>query len=140
MENVKKFYDALANDKGLQEKAIKFNAKYKGEPPSDDEAKAELISFAKAEGYEFTMAEFDAYSKKAQPVSDEVMEMVAGGAFNKNNCFCALGGGGKDPETGRTCACVVSGGGKADNEGSYLCCVAAGWIDKSGEGSNSPYI
>ena len=129
MENVKKFFDALANDKGLQEKAMKVNAKYKDDQLSDDKAKAELISFAKAEGYEFTMADYDAYSKKAQPVSDEIAETAAGGAYKQKDCFCVVGGGGKDKDTGRVCACVVSGLGPLDDEHQRLVCTVGGWVD-----------
>ena len=128
MENVKKFYDALANDKGLQERAATLNEKYKGEQPNEDIVKAELLSFAKAEGYEFTADEYDAYSKQAKPVSDETSEIAAGGAFNPNNCFCAVGGGGKDSVTGNTCACVLYGIGKSDENGKILYCELAGWI------------
>ena len=136
MENVKKFYDALARDKGVKERAAALSEKYKGEQPNEDIVKAELLSFAKAEGYEFTADEYEAYSKQAKPVSDETAEIAAGGAFNPNNCFCAVGGGGKDPETGNTCACVIGGGGKMDNEGKVLHCIAAGWI-KNAQGSSS---
>ena len=128
MGNVKKFYDALANDKGLKERAAALNEKYKGEQPNEDIVKTELLSFAKAEGYEFTADEYDAYSKQAKPVSDETAEIAAGGAFNKNTCFCAVGGGGKDSVTGNTCACVILGGGKADETGKGLVCELAGII------------
>ena len=130
MENVKKFYNALANDKGVKERAATLNEKYKGEQLNEDIVKAELLSFAKSEGYEFTADEFDAYSKQAQPVSDETAEMAAGGAFNKNTCFCAVGGGGKDPVTGNTCACVAVGFGEDDENGRYLNCYFGGWIGK----------
>ena len=129
MENLKIFYNALANDKGMQERAAALNEKYKGEVPRENTVKAELLSFAKAEGYEFTLDDYDAYSKQAKPVSDEIADKAAGGAYNKNNCFCAVGGGGKDPETGRTCVCVLGGGGRVDKNGNGLFCIAAGWID-----------
>ena len=128
MENVKKFYDALANDKGLKERAAALNEKYKGEQPNEDIVKAELLSFAKAEGYEFTANEFDAYSKQAKPVSDETAELAAGGLHNYDLCFCAAGGGGKDPDTGIVCACVLGGGGKKDARGQYLQCILLGKI------------
>ena len=129
MENVKKFYNALANDKGMQDRAAALNEKYKGEVPCETTVKAELLSFAKAEGYEFTADEVDAYSKQAKPVSDETTELAAGGLYNKNSCFCAVGGGGTDPDTGQKCACVLGGGGKADKEGNWLFCLAAGWVE-----------
>ena len=128
MENVKKFYDVLANDKGVQERAAALSEKYKGKQPSEDVVKAELLSFAKAEGYEFTADEFDAYSKQAQPVSDEIADKAAGGAYDDGVCFCAIGGGGKDSVTGNVCACVFVGTGKADEQGDYLDCKLAGWV------------
>jgi len=128
MENVKKFYDALANDKGLKDRAAALSEKYKGEQPNEDIVKAELLSFAKSEGYEFTADEFDAYSKQAKPVSDETAEIATGGAFNPNNCFCVVGGGGKDPVSGNTCACILIGTGYNDENKNCLNCELAGWI------------
>jgi len=128
VENVKKFYDALVSDKGVKERATALNEKYKGEQPNEDIVKSELLSFAKAEGYEFTADEFDAYSKQAKPVLDETTELAAGGAYNKNTCFCAVGGGGKDPATGNICACVVAGVGPKDENGKCLACDLAGLI------------
>ena len=128
MENVKKFYDALVSDKGLQERAAALNEKYKDEAPNENESKAQLLSFAKSEGYEFTADEFETYSKQAKPVSDDITDAAAGGAYDDGLCFCAIGGGGKDPVTGNTCACVVVGIGKADNEGNCLQCSLAGWV------------
>ena len=130
MENVKKFYDALANDKGLQERAAALNEKHKGEEPCETTVKAELLSFAKSEGYEFTADEYETYSKQAKPVSDETTELAAGGVYNKNTCFCAVGGVGKDPATGISCACVVVGGGPNDKDGKCLVCDFAGMILK----------
>ena len=128
MENVKKFYDALANDKGMRDRAAALNEKYKGEKQCDNTVKTELLAFAKAEGYDFTVDELDAYSKQAQPVTDETAEMAADGAYDSNTCFCAVGGGGKESETGKSCACVAYGEGAVDSNNRYLHCVLAGWV------------
>ena len=130
MESVKKFYEALVSDKGLQERAAALNEKYKGEAPCENTVKAELLSFAKSEGFEFTLDEYDAYLKSAQPVSDEIASSAAGGAYNHNNCFCAVGGGGKDPVTGSVCACVIAGVGAKDETGVSLYCALGGAIQK----------
>ena len=127
MENVKKFYDALANDEAMRKRAEALNEML-GSQPGEDEIRAEMLAFAKAEGYIFTTEELDAYAKQAKPVSDDELETVAGGEYNPNNCFCVFGGGGKDPVTGNTCACVIGGVGKFDEKGNHLICLAAGWI------------
>jgi predicted ribosomally synthesized peptide with nif11-like leader len=127
MEKVKEFYDALASDEALRKRAEALNEKL-GEQSGEDEAKAEIIAFAKAEGYDFTAEELDAYAKQAKALSDDELETVAGGAYNPNDCFCAVGGGGKDSATGRTCACPWIGGGKPDDDGRGLACAWAGWV------------
>ena len=85
MENIKKFYDALSNDKALQERA---NALFKGDekpdettppfghPSKEGNNKAAVVAFANAEGYDFSLAELEAC---AQPLADDVMSAVAGG-------------------------------------------------------------
>ena len=78
METVKKFYDALANDEAMRKRGIASNEKL-GENPSADALKAETLAFAKAEGYDFTAAELDAYAKQAKPLSDDELDAVAGG-------------------------------------------------------------
>ena len=66
MENVKKFYDALTNDEALRERAKVLNGK----------DKAALVAFAKAEGYDFSLDDLEAYAK---PLTDNDMESAAGG-------------------------------------------------------------
>jgi len=126
MENVKKFYDALAHDKAMQEKASVLNKE--GEKPDEAAARASIVAFAKAEGYDFSVADLEAYVHTAKPLTDETLDAAAGGAFNCSNCFCIAGGGGKDPVTGHTCACVIGGGGKNDELGKSLICVLIGSI------------
>ena len=105
MENVKKFYDALANDKAMQERAKALAEKYKDGKPDDAAANADIAAFAKAEGYDFSIAELEEYAKQAKPLDDDQLDDVAGG---KAGCGCVSwgGGGGKD-ETGTfMCGCA----------------------------------
>ena len=76
MENVKKFYDALSNDKAMQERAIALNKE--GEKLDGAAMKAASIAFAKAEGYDFTLAELEAYAHAARPLTDESLDAAAG--------------------------------------------------------------
>ena len=87
MENIKKFYDALSNDKALQERAnalVKRDDKPDettppfGHPSKEGKDKAAVVAFANAEGYDFSLAELEAC---AQPLADDVMDAVAGGIF-----------------------------------------------------------
>ena len=110
MGNVKKFYEAIKTDEALRGRAQALDEKYKGETPDEAAVKADLIAFAKAEGYDFTADELDAYSKAPKHVDDDELEAVAGGANFLNDCFCIAGGGGK--HEGVTCACPMVGFGK----------------------------
>ena len=74
MENIKKFYDALSNDKAMQERAAALNKK--GEKSDKAAAKAAIVAFAKAEGYDFNLDDLESY---AAPLADDLMEAVAGG-------------------------------------------------------------
>jgi len=125
-ENVKLFYEAMAKDKSLQEKAKTISKKYEGQKSDDmqtDEIyQRDLIPLAKEAGYEFTLDELKEYSMEAnkptmREVSEEELAGVAGG-----NCVCFLGGGGT--LFGNTCACVIGGGGSGG--GRTCVCVAAG--------------
>ena len=167
MENVKKFYDALANDKAMQERANALNKE--GERPDEttppfghpskegnttppfghpskegnttppfghpskegnNEAavKAAIVAFAKAEGYDFSLSDLEAYAHTAKPLSNEALDAAAGGAYDPGTCLCVVGGGGKDPVTGHTCACVLGGGGKPDENGHFLFCIVGGFV------------
>ena len=113
MENVKKFYEAMASDKAMQERA---NALFKGDEKPDAAAlKATIIAFANAEGYSFAEAELEAYAKQAKPLSDEALDAAAGGS-GECGCFGVGGGGGTDPAGDVfACACVVGGVGTSKN-------------------------
>jgi len=123
MENIKKFYDALSNDKAMQDRAVALNKP--GEKLDEATAKATIIAFAKAEGYTFTEAELEAYAKQAKPMADESLDTAAGGT---GGCACVgVGGGGGTDKDGDSliCACVVSGGGATEGEAEDGICVCA---------------
>ena len=154
MENVKKFYDALSNDKAMQERAMDLVKK--GDKPDEttppfghpskegnttppfghpskegnDETavRTAIVAFAKAEGYDFTAADLEVYARQAKPLADESLDAAAGGAYDVLTCACLVGGGGNDPVTGHTCACVLGGGGKPDEKGKRLVCIGGGII------------
>ena len=124
MDNVKKFYEALANDKAMQERASALNKE--NEKPDDAAASAAIVTFAQAEGFSFTEADLNAYTKQAKPLADDSLDAVAGGTAG---CGCALGGGGGGTDSnGDTvgCACALVGVG-TNKHGDYICeCLGAG--------------
>ena len=124
MGDIKKFYDALASDEALRGRATALSAKYGEETPGKAAVAADLVSFAKAEGYSFSEKELADYSNQPYPLSDDELDAVAGGANNDTAaCFCAFGGGGT--QNGITCACVLGGGG-AGSPGPKLVCPILG--------------
>ena len=139
MENIKKFYDALSNDKAMQDRAMalvkKGDKTEKTTPPfghpskeGNDEAaaKAAIIAFAKAEGYTFTEAELEAYIKQAKPLNDEQLDAVAGGTAG---CGCvAIGAGGGTDKNGKdfVCSCVGYGLGGSDLQNGACACSFVG--------------
>jgi len=140
MENVKKFYDALANSDALKEKAAKLNEKYNETEKADEEAiTADIIALAASEGYSFTAEELAAYTKTAgkpapQELSQDELNAVAGGSnacvvcFDK--CICIVGGGGVHQDTHWVCVCVVGGVGGKCSRGYYLSCMVGGALSK----------
>ncbi|MCL2084300.1 MAG: Nif11 family protein [Oscillospiraceae bacterium] len=123
MGDIKKFYDALASDEALRERAAAMSEKYGEEKPGKAAVAADLIAFAKAEGYIFSEKELADYSNQPYPLSDDELDAVSGGAKDTVGCACAVGGGGT--YQGVTCACVLGGGGAGD-PGPKLKCVIAG--------------
>jgi len=129
-DNIKLFYEALAKDKALQEKAKAIGKKYEGQKTDDDKVKEiyqqELVPLARQAGYEFTLAELKEYAQESQKpgmreVSEEELAGVAGG-----NCACVLGGGG-DLDGGKVdCVCGVGGGGGTKDSGSWCVCAVYG--------------
>ena len=150
MEKAKQFYEALAYDAGMKERAAKL-AETGGEQPDKAAATAAILAFAKAEGYDFTAEELAAYAEtlpKPQAgteLTDDELNAVAGGAEGyltrcwDELCFCVVGGGGTHDsfygcKTGKiTCACVLGGGGAKCSKGKCLVCVVGGIVDWIGK-------
>jgi hypothetical protein len=95
MDNVKKFYEALAKDTAMQERAKPL---FGEKPEIDDAALDALVEFAAKEGYSFTADEARAYIKEdSGELSDDQLEAVAGGTCLLNLIavvFPNLGSGG----------------------------------------------
>ncbi len=125
VENVKKFYEVLAQDKEMQQKFTDLNQKYQGQQM--DEAKAmsvmeqEGLPMAAQMGYSFTMDDLKAYGEEMKQanvnceLSDEEMQAVTGGVF-----ACVIGGGGDGV------VCVGIGVGSGDNYSSFKFCFVFG--------------
>jgi len=129
VENIKRFYDALAKDEALRNMFKEIAKKYEGQKPDDEQADSicekELIPFAKSAGYDFTLEELKEYSRDAakpatRQLSEEELAAVAGGTCvcvvsgygNLGNgilCGCGIGGWGQGE--GQLCACFLGGGG-----------------------------
>jgi predicted ribosomally synthesized peptide with nif11-like leader len=141
MEKVKMFYDTLANDEALRDKANALNERYGDSKPDEAVIMADLIAFAKAEGYIFTADDVKAYvsaNTAPYPLDDDELEAVAGGwatqykgcygdTSGKFGCFCFVGGGNKCETDGSVCACVLGGGGKICSHRVKFVCVSYGW-------------
>jgi len=131
MDAVKKFYEALSKDEAMRAKLSALNEKYPNAQPEFAEAAEEIVAFAKAEGFAFTVDDLSAYAEsEGKEITEEQLAGVVGGLYDRNTCVCMVGGGGKDPETGHTCACVLGGGGRQDNKGYQLVCIGAGVVDR----------
>ena len=154
MEKVKQFYEALADDAGMKERAAKLS-EAGGEQPDKAAATAAILAFAKAEGYDFTAEELAAYAEAlpkpqgATELTDDEMNAVAGGGASGPNysrcwdgwCYCTVAGSGKHTGSntynaspgcstgGYTCACVIGGGGAKCSKGKCLVCPVVGVVD-----------
>jgi len=88
LEQVKAFFDAVAENKELQEKLNAADKAYNGDA-ADKAAVAEaiLLPIAKEAGYDFTAEEFIAYNQEAKAsqnnveLADDELEAVAGGEW-----------------------------------------------------------
>jgi len=111
-ENVKRFYEALAKDRELQEKFNVSGQHYKvqnlSEAEMDSLYEKEVLPAAKKAGFDFTLADLKAFAADNRPsglkeLSEEELAAVAGG------CGCAFLGGGADGD--KACSCFSSGTG-----------------------------
>ena len=131
VENVKKFYEAVAQDKEMQQKFTDLNQKYQGQPM--DEAKAmsvmaqEALPLASQLGYSFTMDELKAYGEEMQQanmnseLSEEEMKAVTGGDGTQFVCaFIGVGDG-----AGASGFCFLFGYGEYNRQSAS--CFLQGW-------------
>ena len=136
-ENVKLFYEALGMDKALQEKSTAIGEKYAGQKLDEAQTnliyQQELVPLAKEAGYDFTLAELQAYAEEAQKpgmreVSDDELATVAGGKY----CVCVLAGVGNSVGTDGSilaegsCVCALYGNGNWDGGKVNCVCVWGG--------------
>jgi len=130
-ENVKLFYEALAKDKALQEKAIAIGKKYESQKLDDAKTnfiyQQELVPLAKDAGYDFTLAELQEYASEIKKpgmreVSEEELTAVAGGQA----CACAVPGFGGITDTDMACICAGIGSGNFDGGKVDCVCVIGG--------------
>ncbi|MCL2249250.1 MAG: Nif11-like leader peptide family natural product precursor [Oscillospiraceae bacterium] len=142
MTNVQKFYEALAKDKTLQEKAQKLNEKYGDEKLPECEVLAESVRFAESEGYSFTIAELEEYMKAKKSemggeVDESELEAVAGGFVHQPKdisggcvCYWAGGGGGRhnNDEIAWGCGCAGYGQGGDAIAWHWICICMAGGV------------
>lgn len=94
MDSVKNFYEALAKDKAMQERAKELNSK---QIESEDDKIATIVEFANKEGYKITAQDVKDYIKESSTIdlSDNALEKVSGGVFcwlagGKGKCGCFL--------------------------------------------------
>ena len=89
VENVKKFYEAVAQDEALKQKFVQLSQKYQGQPMDEEKAMAlteqEVLPMAAQMGYSFTIDDVKSYelamqqAKMGCELSDEELQAVAGG-------------------------------------------------------------
>ena len=89
VENVKKFYEAVAQDEALKQKFVQLSQKYQGQPMDEEKAMAlteqEVLPLAAQMGYSFTMDDLNGYGEEMKQakmgceLSEEEMQAVTGG-------------------------------------------------------------
>lgn len=122
-ENLKQFFNLLANNPEIKEKALACNELGK------EKGLLALIELAKEQGMELSEADFVASEGE---LSENELDSVSGGAFgdglitHEGHCGCMAGGGGGGHmyDDGATygCACVAYGQG-GDGKDSHWECV-----------------
>ena len=130
MDNLKKFYAALKSDEAMRDRLNAIGEKYQGAEPDKEAAMADVVAFAKSEGFELTADEIEAYFNPAggELSEAELANVAGGGCKDSYVCGCLLGGGGS--ENGKTCACILGGYADFDN-GWHLECYLVGDIKRS---------
>ena len=98
VENAKKFYEAVSQDKAMQQKFVDLSRKYQGEPMDEKQLKAlvneEVVPMADKMGFRFTSDDLKQFEREIyQPAADKEMseaEMQAVSGGNAGSyCFFA---------------------------------------------------
>ena len=128
MENVRKFYEALARDVAMQERAKVLNEQHGGMKVPEVTIREDIIAFARAEGYKITARELGEYRSWAHPLTYEELGTVAGGG---GGCACFYSGSGSGTDRAGdafVCECCAygPGGGEGDEQSMCVCFLAGG--------------
>ena len=132
-ENLKQFFNLLANNPEIKEKALACNELGK------ENGLLALIELAKEQGMELSEADFEAPKEE---ISEEELAVVSGGKLFERSCpeagqeadgwcFCVVpgGGGGTMLDDGAICGCACVGygqGGDAKDDHWVCYCTAMG--------------
>ena len=136
-ENVRKFYEKLAQDAALAEKlnALDKDFAEKNGTSVDDAAMREkaveaiIIPLAKEVGLPFTLEELKEYEQeqmKNMTLSDDELDQVAGGGLRLKG---AGGSNGESSKPGAYCAFLGVGFGKTTRKGNTAYCFLLGGSD-----------
>lgn len=123
-ENIPQFYEALVKDE--KRKKILLELSKEGEPLNKDKrvelVKNHILPMAKEMGFEFTFEELDRYEaelfeqkNKGDELSDDELEVVAGGGVHFHLALCFISGtedfsGDADPKDAvNNAVCYVAG-------------------------------
>ena len=113
-ENLKQFFNLLANNPEIKEKALACNELGK------EKGLLALIELAKEQGMELSEADFKAPEEE---ISEEELAVVSGGKLFERSC----------PEAGQEadggCGCVIPGGGGGTmlDDGATFGCACVGY-------------
>ena len=117
VEDVRRFYARLAEDKALMQEVAKagerLKEKFQFKTEEDFEAMglaemyALLEPIAREAGCSFTLADLESFgSSRDRELSESELEAVSGGGV----CVCVIGGGGtRPPDSDTPCACLIGG-------------------------------
>lgn len=110
MNEVQKFYDAVASDEGLKAKLIALDKEIARKELSEAEAEAfvkeNVLSIAKEAGFNVTLQDLESCMAKEAELSEEELTEAAGGVY-----ICGLMSLYRDPAA--ECGCVSYGVGQA---------------------------
>ena len=124
-ENVRQFYNRLAEDTAMQERFKEMNARlvegFNGERPDgnqmDELFRKELLPVAKDAGFEFSLDDLKAYAAEAKETTAGTCCMQRDGELADSEIAAVVGGG-------MTCACVCGGAGGVNSE--KMICIVIG--------------